>query len=140
MNQGFENLTSSLILLAQHESFADQYEQDIDFSSVLQEHETDDHPNTGDVRNAIAHANYYLNFEEAFESNERNVVFELSDQDFSLNADGVLLYLGKQLMLSYAISTGITLALFHASLETDSDEYISILWNVLPGSVDQSLL
>jgi len=50
------------------------------------------------------------------------------------------LYLGKQLMLSYAISTGITLALFHASLETDSDEYISILWNVLPGSVDQSLL
>jgi len=140
LNQGFENLTSSLILLAQHESFAEQHEQDIDFSSVLQEHETDNHPNTGDVRNAIAHANYYLDFEEAFESDERNIVFELGDQEFSLNADGVLLYLGKQLMLSYAISTGITLALFHASLETDSDEYISILWNVLPGSVDQSLL
>lgn len=133
LNEGFENLTAALILLAQHEAFAEQHEQDINFV-------TEDHPNTGDVRNAIAHANYRLDFEGAFEDDERNVIFEVDDQEISLEADGVLLFLGKQLMLAYAISTGITLALFHASIETDSDEYLHILWNVLPGHVDSSLL
>lgn len=140
LNQGFENLTSALILLAQHESFADQHEQDLDFDTVVEDHETDEHPNTGDIRNAIAHANYRLDFERALEEDERNVIFELGDEEFSLNADGVLLYLGKQLILSFAISTGVTLALFHASIKTDSDEYLHVLWNVLPGRVGPSQL
>jgi hypothetical protein len=140
LNESFEYLSAALILMAQHESFAGKHEQGIDFPDISDNFNTENHPGTGDIRNAIAHANYRIDFDAAFETDEGKMIFELGDQEFSIHINWILTYIGKQLRLSFAISTGITLGLFHMAQRTGSDQFISVLSHVISFEIDPDRL
>lgn len=138
LNSGFEYLTKALILIDQHETFADRNGLKGSFEEPLENTDFDEAPIASDIRNAFAHANYKLSFDDAFELNEKNINIELDGVEHTKSVESALLYIHRQMTLIYAITTGVTLALYHISLEEEYDDQIDILWNVLPGQIDEN--
>ncbi|MFC6953504.1 hypothetical protein [Halorubellus litoreus] len=135
LQDGLKYLTSALILIDQHESFAERNGLKQSFQESLDYTDLDESPIASDIRNGFAHANYKLNFDDALEINEKNIDIELEDEEITKSVDGVLSFISRQLTLMYALSTGVTLALYHISIAEDYDDQIEILWNVLPGQI-----
>jgi len=139
LNSGLKYLTQSLILIDQHETFADRNDLNGSFEEPLDNTDLDETPIASDIRNGFAHANYKLCFDDALELNEKNIDIELDGEELTKSVDSVISYIHRQMTLIYALSTGVTLALYHISISEEYDDQIEILWNVLPGQIDEVL-
>lgn len=139
LDSGLEYLTKALILIGQHESFAGRNGLKSSFEEPLDDTDFDETPIASDIRNGFAHANYKLSFDDALELNERNIDIELDGKELTKPVDSIISYIHRQMTLIYALSTGVTLALYHISIAEDYDDQIEILWNVLPGQIDKGL-
>lgn len=137
LDSGLKYLTQALILINQHESFAERNGLQTSFEDILDESDLDETPITSDIRNGFAHANYKLSFDDAFEVNEQNIDIELDGKELTKSVDSVIFYIHRQMTLMYALSTGVTLALYHISIAENYDDQIEILWNVLPGQIEE---
>jgi hypothetical protein len=138
LNSGLELLTQGLVLIDQHSSFAGQNGLEDSFEEPLNNSDFDETPILSDIRNGFAHANYKLNFDDAIEQSERKIDVELGGEELTAPVDGVISYIRRQRTLIYALSTGITLALYHISIAEEYDDQIEILWNVLPGQIEEA--
>jgi len=78
------------------------------------------HPNAGSVRNAIAHADYHIDFSST--NDTPVIVYNVDGTDYELNSDKLLLFLNYQMTLLRALSAGITLAIFHTNTISGQDE------------------
>ncbi|WP_143420654.1 hypothetical protein [Halorubrum ezzemoulense] len=137
LNSGIEYLTKTLILIDQHESFAEENGLGSSFEEALDATDLDETPIASDIRNSFAHANYKLSYDDALELNKQNIDIELNGEELTQPIDDVISYIHRQITLMYALSTGVTLALYHISITEDYDDQIEILWNVLPGQIDE---
>lgn len=137
LNSGLKYLTKSLILIDQHESFAGRNDLKSSFEEPLDDTNLDETPIASDIRNGFAHANYKLSFDDALELNEGNIDIELDGKELTKSVDSVISYIHRQMTLMYALSTGVTLALYHISIAEEYDDQIEILWNVIPGQIDE---
>lgn len=137
LNVGLEYLTQALILIDQHETFAARNDLKDSFEEPLDHADFDETPIASDIRNGFAHANYKLSFDDALELNKKNINLELDGEELTKSVDSVVSYIHRHMTLIYAIMTGVTLALYHISIAEDYDDQIEILWNVLPGQIDE---
>lgn len=135
LNDGYENLTDALILLSQNESLANQYDTGLDFSSLADDAGFSSHPNSGAIRNALAHANYYYDFDTP-QSDDRYLI-EFDDNTASVTAEGLILYLGKHLSLMLGLTTGITLGLLYLATLHEHEHGKKILSTVLPFDIEE---
>jgi len=137
LNSGLEFLTHALILIDQHATFANRNGLKGTFEESLDNSDFDETPISSDIRNGFAHANYKLSFDDALELDERNIDIELDSKELTKSVDSVISYIHRHMTLIYALSTGVTLALYHISIAEDYDDQIEILWNVLPGQIEE---
>lgn len=137
LNIGLDYLTKALIIIDQHDSFAKQNDLGGGFEESLKGTGFEEIPIASDIRNGFAHANYKLNFDDALELNEQNIDIELDGKELTQSIAAVISYIQRQMTLIHALSTGVTLALYHISIAEDYDDQIEILWNVLPGQIDE---
>jgi hypothetical protein len=137
LNSGLEFLTQALIVIDQHGKFAEQNELKDSFEEPLENSDFDETPISSDIRNGFAHANYNLAFDDALQLNEKNIDIELDGKELTKPVNSVISYIHRHMTLIYALSTGVTLALYHISIAEDYDDQIEILWNVLPGQIER---
>lgn len=83
------------------------------------------HPNAGSVRNAIAHADYYIDFSSTDDT--PTIVYSVDRTEYNLDPEKLLLFMNYQLTLLGALSAGITLAIFYANTISDQDEHMEKL-------------
>lgn len=137
LNAGIELVTKGLIIISQHQSYAERNGLGESFDEALDSGEFDEHPNASDIRNSFSHADYRLVFEDAFELDEENINLGVGNSDIVRPIDSIISYIHRQMSLMYSFITGVTLGLYHISISEEYDDQIGVLWNVLPGQVSE---
>lgn len=120
LNNAYDYLLNSLVFLSQHDSSGTDIDLKGTGTSITDQLGMSGHPNAGSVRNAIAHADYHIDFGSTNETPV--IVYNVDGTDYELNSDKLLLFLNYQMTLLRALSAGITLAIFHANAISDQDE------------------
>jgi hypothetical protein len=133
LNAGLDYLTKALIMIDQHESFAENNNLGGSVGEALKGTDFDESPIASAIRNGFSHENYKLSFYDALQLDERNTEIELDGQNLTKSVDSAISYIHRHMTLMYAISTGVTLALYHISIAEDYDDQIEVLWNIIPG-------
>lgn len=124
LNDAYDYLLNALVLLAQHEKSGEEINLKGMDSTINEALNISDHPNAGSVRNSIAHSDFHFDFSEVGGGNYPPIVYNIDGNEYRLNLDGVILFINYQMSLLRALSTGITLAVFHQCVEHDIDEGI----------------
>lgn len=120
LNNAYDYLLNSLVFLSQHDNSGTDIDLKGTGTSITDQLGMSGHPNAGSVRNAIAHADYHIDFDSTNETPV--IVYNVDGTDYELNSDKLLLFLNYQMTLLRALSAGITLAIFHANAISDQDE------------------
>lgn len=122
LDDAYDYLLNGLILLAQNDSKGSEVDLKGTESTITDSLGMSGHPNSGDVRNAIAHSDFYIDFGKTDVEESPNIVYEVDGNEHRLNIDGVILFINYQMTLLRALSTGITLSLAYLCLRFDEDD------------------
>jgi hypothetical protein len=120
LNDAYDYLLNSLVFLSQHDNSGTDIDLKGTGTSITNLLGMSGHPNAGSVRNAIAHADYHIDFSSTNETPV--IVYNVDGTEYELKSDKLLLFLNYQMTLLRALSAGITLAVFHANTISDKDE------------------
>lgn len=120
LNDAYDYLLNSLVFLSQHGKSGTNIDLKGTGTSITDMLGMSGHPNAGSVRNAIAHADYHIDFSST--NDTPVIVYNVDGTDYDLNSDKLLLFLNYQMTLLRALSAGITLAIFHTNTISDQDK------------------